>query len=214
VNADGTGEVTRLTDSPESQLASSWSPNGKFIAFQANRGAKGYDLMILPMEGDDVRGWKPGTAREFLATPATELSPMFSPNGRWIMYRSTEAGGRLEVYVRPFLGSGGPWRISTEGGTHPLWSSAHELLFAEDARVMFARYSEVGHSFNVDKPQIWSPIGYRAVGLGSVGAPYDLHPDGERLAIRAARDQTVVNDRVVFVSNFFEYLRAIAPAEK
>ena len=39
VNADGTGDVTRLTDSPESQIPWSWHPSGKFLAFHANRGA-------------------------------------------------------------------------------------------------------------------------------------------------------------------------------
>ena len=33
VNADGTGEVTRLTDSPDDQFAFSWHPGGKFLAF-------------------------------------------------------------------------------------------------------------------------------------------------------------------------------------
>jgi hypothetical protein len=67
VNADGTGEVTRLTDSPESQTqGSSWHPSGKFLAFQASRGTTGSDLMILPVEGDATRGWTPGTPTVFL----------------------------------------------------------------------------------------------------------------------------------------------------
>jgi serine/threonine-protein kinase len=46
-NADGTGEVTRLTDSPESQTPRSWHPSGKFLAFHASGGATRNDLMIL-----------------------------------------------------------------------------------------------------------------------------------------------------------------------
>ena len=39
--------------------------------------------------------------------------------------------------------------------------------------------------------------------------------DGKRLAIIAAADQAgVVQDKVVFVSNFFEHLRKIAPGKK
>src|SRR4029079_5422161 len=37
VNADGTGEVTRLTDSPASQSPRSWDPSGRFLAFTAVR---------------------------------------------------------------------------------------------------------------------------------------------------------------------------------
>ena len=37
VNADGTGEVTRLTDSPEDAVrGSSWHPSGRFLAFHAD----------------------------------------------------------------------------------------------------------------------------------------------------------------------------------
>jgi hypothetical protein len=39
-----------------------------------------------------------------------------------------------------------------------------------------------------------------------------LHPDGKRLAVAGAQDQgTAVQDKVVFVFNFADYLRRIAP---
>ena len=76
VNADGTGEPTRLTDSPNQQQPVSWHPSGKFLAFHESRGGStGMDLMMLPMEGDAVRGWTPGTPTVFLATPAIEVLP-------------------------------------------------------------------------------------------------------------------------------------------
>jgi len=213
-NADGTGEVTRLTDSPDVQVASSWHPSGKFLAFQQPRRETGWDLMILPMEGDATRGWKPGAPTLLLGTPGAEVMPMFSPDGRWIAYFSNEAGGgSFDVYVRPFPGPGGKWRVSTQTGLFPHWSpTAHELLFLSQGQVMTAPYSVVGDSFRVDKPQVWSPTHY--IGLGT-NNPYDIHPDGKRLAIIAAQDQgAVARDKVVFVSNFFDYLNKIAPAKK
>ena len=61
--------------------------------------------MILPMEGDAAKGWTAGTPTVFLGTPATEVGPMFSPDGRVVAYFSTEAGGTSDdVYVRPFPG--------------------------------------------------------------------------------------------------------------
>jgi Tol biopolymer transport system component len=211
VNADGTGKATRLTDSRESQVALSWHPSGKFLVLSAVRDATGSDLMILPMEGDAARGWTPGTPTAFLRTPAIEFVPMFSPDGRWIAYTSNEAGGAFEIYVRPFPGPGGVWRVSTDGGVYPRWSAtAHELLFVNQAqnKVMIAPYSVAGDSFRADTPQVWSPTS-----LSNLGAnfPYDLHPDGKRLALAAARDEaSVVQDKVVFVFNFADYLRKIA----
>ena len=55
VNADGTGEVTRLTDSPASQYVRSWHPSGRFLVFDN----AGHDQFILPMERDAARGWTP-----------------------------------------------------------------------------------------------------------------------------------------------------------
>ena len=215
VNADGTGEVTRLTESSDIQSPASWDPTGRFLAFDARRGASGIDLMILPMEGDAARGWTPGTPTVFLSTPAYEAGPMFSPDGRWIAYISNEAGGRNDVYVRPFPGPGGKWRISTEGGGFPHWSVAtHELLFVDPAhhKVMVAPYAVVGDSFRADRPQLWSPTSVHDL-IGNY--TYDVHPDGKRLAVEAAQDQeTVVQNKVVFVFNFFDYLRKIAPGTK
>jgi Tol biopolymer transport system component len=112
----------RLTDSPEDQFANSWHQSGKFLAFTATRGATSLDLMVLPMEGNASRGLTPGKPTVFLSTPTIEAYPMFSPDGRWIAYASNEAGS-FDVYVRPFPGPGGTWRISTGGGTLPHWSA-------------------------------------------------------------------------------------------
>ena len=210
--------MTRLTESPNFQYAGSWHPSGKFLVFTAFGDTTGADLMMLPMEGDAVRGWAPGKPAVFLRTPADEMAPMFSPDGRWIAYQSNEAGGGTsDVYVRPFPGPGGRWRVSTEGGVYPHWSTAvNELLFASlnEGRVMFTPYAVAGESFLADKPQVWSPTGIRLAGF-LTGSPYDLHPDGKRLAAAAGRDQgDVSQDKVVLVFNFLDYLRKIAPPAK
>lgn len=102
VNANGTGEVTRLTDSPENQNAQSWHPSSRFLAFHGASG--GRDLMILSLEIDAGRGLLPGKPTVFLGMPSTEVFPMFSPDGRWIAYASNEAGNTFDIYVRPFPG--------------------------------------------------------------------------------------------------------------
>ena len=76
---------------------------------------------------------------------------------------------------------------------------------------MVAPYAVVGDSFRADKPRLWSPTPIRGNGSDS---PYDLHPDGNRLAVVANPDQGVAHDRVVFMFNFFDYLRKIAPVKK
>lgn len=117
--SDGSGEAQRLTRSQHSQWPVSWHPSGKFLAFEEHLVGtsldKNWDLMILPVEGDEASGWKPGTPTAFLDSPSEEMQPNFSPDGRWLAYQSNETG-RYEVYVRPFRGRGEGWRISTSGG--------------------------------------------------------------------------------------------------
>ena len=52
VNANGTGEVTGLVESNDTQVAGSWHPSGEFLAFHNVHG-NDQDLMILPMHRDE-----------------------------------------------------------------------------------------------------------------------------------------------------------------
>jgi serine/threonine-protein kinase len=204
--SDSTGEIQRLTDSPNSQLPGSWHPSGKFLAFQEQTGS-GFDLMILPMEGNESSGWKPGKPVPFLSTPATETDPMFSPDGRWIAYSSPESG-TLDVYVQPFPGPGGKWQISSGGGQLPTWSRTRNEMFYRslDNRIMEVSYTVEGNSFKAEKPKTWSD---------RVLIPrhrFDLHPDGNRFAVALAdAGVQAPAEKVVFVFNFFEEVRRIAP---
>jgi dipeptidyl aminopeptidase/acylaminoacyl peptidase len=207
---DGTGDVQRLTESKNSQYAASWHASGKFLAFFESNPQTSNDLMILPIEGDEATGWKPGKATAFLNTPANELEPMFSPDGRWLAYASNESG-RQEVFVRPFPGPGGKWQISTGGGFGATWSrTKSELLYGTpDRQVMVASYSVAGDSFRADKPRLWSETHFLTL---TRNRSFDLHPDGERLAVAAVPEQTATKqDKVVFVFNFFDELRRLAP---
>ncbi len=51
-------------------------------------------------------------------------------------------------------------------------------------------------------------------GSSGFNAAYDLHPDGTRVATSVVSEQGGVQDKVVFVFNFADYLRTIAPGTK
>ena len=55
LRADLTGDVVRLTNSPESQTPVSWHPSGKFLAFHQTSNRTNPDIWILPMEGDEIQ---------------------------------------------------------------------------------------------------------------------------------------------------------------
>ena len=209
--ADGTGDTQRLTESINNQLPASWHPSGKFLAFEEVNAAASSDLMILPMEGDELSGWKPGRPTVFLHSTFQAHEPMFSPDGRWLAYSSNEAG-RSEVYVRPFPGPGGKSLISTGGGSLPTWSrTKHELFYALNGQIMVVPYAVEGDAFRAEKPRLWSEGRFVTRGLTRM---FDLHPDGERFAIAAQGPGGAKQDHVTFIFNFFDELRRIAPATR
>lgn len=78
---------------------------------------------------------------------------------------------------------------------------------------MAAPYAVAGESFRADTPQVWSPTSIQ--GSTGTNTAYDLHPDGTRVATDVAQEQgSSVQDHVVFVFNFADYLRKIAPGIK
>jgi hypothetical protein len=170
--------------------------------------------MILPVEGDEVSGWKPGKPTVLLNSPFAELEAMFSPDGRWLAYVSLESG-QAEVYVQPFPGPGGKRLISNGGGNFPVWSLTRRELFYNTpaAQIMVASYTVDGDSFRADKPRLWSAA--RHV-MRPGRRMFDVHPDGERIALAAmAETQTETRpDKVVFIFNFFHELRQIAPVTR
>ena len=75
---------------------------------------------------------------------------------------------------------------------------------------MTVSYTATGGIFRADKPRVWAPG--RSLARPRLRT-YALHPDGNRVAI-AGRDETqppARQDKVVFVFNFFDELRRLAP---
>jgi Tol biopolymer transport system component len=212
--ADRTGAATRLTTSRNPQYPASWDPDGKYLFFYESNPQTGDDLMILPMEGDEVSGWKAGIPEVLLNTPADEIEPMVSPDGRWLAYARTESGFQA-VYVRPVHGSGPGKPISPGGGTFPAWSQKrHELFFQSttDRKIMVVPYSVEGDEFRPGPSRVWSDTQYVPRQQRSIG----LDPNGERFAVATvAQDQVQAKqDKVVFIFNFFDELRRLAPLTK
>jgi serine/threonine protein kinase/Tol biopolymer transport system component len=180
--SSGAGTEEVLLEDNVDKYPESWSPDGRFILYAtggSTASTTGSDLFVLPLSGDR----KPFP---FLNTQFNEGQGQFSPDGRWIAYRSDESG-RGEVYVAPFPGAGGKWQISTGGGIYPRWrrDGTEILYFAPDNRLMAATVNGKGGSFEVGvvKPLFGTraPIGFRY--------PYDVSGDGQRFLISTLPEQ-------------------------
>ena len=120
--ADGTGAITRLTESPNTQYPTSVSPDGTRLVFTDFAVPAGADVMQLRLDGTHA-------VTPLVQTPFTERNGEVSPDGRWLAYEANDSG-RVEIYVRPFPDvTSGHWQVSTDGGTRPLWARNGQELF-------------------------------------------------------------------------------------
>ncbi len=99
-----------------------------------------------------------------------------------------------------------------------MWSrTANELFFASSPglRLTAVHYSVQGDVFRADKPSVVSETRF-AVRPRPPSRDVALHPDGRRFAIApvATVETSRPLDKVVFVFNFLDELRRIAPPAK
>jgi serine/threonine-protein kinase len=150
-----------------------------------------------------------------LRTSADELVPAFSPDGRWIAYRSDESGSN-EIYVRPFPASTPrKWPISSGGGLYAIWAKNGRELFYEtaDRRIMVVDYNARGNVFEPGKPRLWSDRQIFYPGLLNL----DLAPDGKRFAVLTMPDDSGAEKtsmHVVMLEHFFDEMRRRVPAPR
>lgn len=87
-----------------------------------------------------------------------------------------------------------------------------ELTYWSGEQIGVASCVVQGDSLRAEKPRAWSP-GRVPVLAGR--AWFDPHPDGRRIAVVTAAEETEVRqDKVVFITKFFDEIRRIAPSAK
>jgi serine/threonine-protein kinase len=211
IRSDGASAPQTLFESKTLTVPWSISPDGKHLAYHVLDADTQGDLWTAALDTSNPAQPKLGAPEPFLRTTATELAPVFSPDGRWIAYRSNESGTN-EIYVRPYPGPGGKALISTGGALYALWSRQRHELFYEtgDYRIMVVDYTVEGDTFVPGKPRLWSD--YRLPYPGVLNLA--LHPDGKRFAVFEAPPSAEGEKgsvHVTFLLNFFDELRRRVP---
>ncbi|HLN01698.1 MAG TPA: protein kinase, partial [Bryobacteraceae bacterium] len=212
IRSDGSGEPQQILAALSNATPYSFSPDGRRLAGHNSNPETGYDIWTATLDTSDPDHPKAGKPEPFLATRANEMVPVFSPDGRWIAYRSNETGTD-EVYVRPFPAvRGGKWQISTGGGLYGIWSNNGRELFYEtaDSRIMVVEYTVDGDSFVPGKPRVWSEKQIFYAGSSNL----TLAPDGKRFAVFAIPEAAAPGKgsvHVTFLLNFFDELRRRIP---
>ena len=181
--ADGTMAEELLYADGAEKVATSWSPDGKYLLFFRIDPATQRDIWVLPLEGGPAGA--PGKPFPWLATPFNERFPKFSPDGRWVAYESDDSQ-RFEIYVAPFRGKGGTRQISVGGGMYPRWRADGKEIFYVGANgtLMAAEVSSKGASLEVAAIR---PLGIPVI-TGRVYL-YDVSSDGQRFLVATPMEQ-------------------------
>jgi len=204
---DGTGAVERLTQSENSQYASAFSGDGKYLVYRETRAQSGGDLRIHSVDAE-------GLSEPLLVTDFDERNAELSPNDRWLAYES-DASGQYEIYVRPFPNvEEGSWQISNGGGTRPLWARDGSELFYLDSsgRLMSVPVRIEEASFDFGNLEVVMEQPYFA-STGPPGRTYDVSPDGTRfLMFKEGGGATETSPpELILVQNWVEELKRLVP---
>jgi eukaryotic-like serine/threonine-protein kinase len=232
--------LTRFTFDPGPNREAVWTPDGRRLAFSAQR-ERSEDISWQSADGTGAPepltkganlvplGFSPDGKRLLVQGPQNILivnldgdhrtEPLFrmrernagiSPDGRWIAYESDESG-LPEIYVRPFPEiNGGRWQISVGGGTRPAWSRNGRELFY---------YIHPGKlmGVSIQPGSIFTASNPQVIFEGEylepvAGRNYDVSPDGKRfLMIKGAQlDKAATPNQLVVVLNWTEELKRLA----
>ncbi|HEU4828228.1 MAG TPA: LpqB family beta-propeller domain-containing protein, partial [Gemmatimonadales bacterium] len=183
IAADGSGPARALPSTELQPWEVDFTPDGRSLLVRTAGGPGSRDVWLVPRDGASA-------PVGLLTTPADEVSPAVSRDGRRMAYVSNESG-RAEVYVRAFPGMGGRHQVSLEGGTEPAWSRDGRELYYRSAGALYAAAVRAGDGFEIVsrtrlfvEPEYASDMTHRY---------YDVTPDGRFVMVRDLEGGSLMN---------------------
>ena len=208
--ADGAGAAEQLTESPNLQVPTGISSDGRTLIFTEASAKTGSDIMQLTL--NDTRLVSALVQSEF-----TERNGTISPDGHWLAYESNENSSQFEIFVRPFPDvNRGRWQVSAAGGTRPVWArSGRELIYVSPSGALMAAGVARGPTWAATTPAVVVKEGYM-VTPGNPGRTYDVSPDGQRFLMikdRSAGNQTAAPAGLIVIEHWVEELKRLVPTK-
>ena len=192
------GDETLMLSSSDNKAPTDSSGDGRYLLYASQNAQTGVtQLNAMPLDG---------TTKPLAAIPTrhSEDGGQFSPDGRWIAYRSNESG-RREIYVRPFPGPGRAWPVSTRGGSQVRWRhDGKELFFiGADGSLMAASIAlhTDEQTVTVGAPVPLFRTGFHG-GEGFDTPQYSVSSDGQRFLMNVDADEDAGASPITIVQNW------------
>ena len=178
--SNGSGREQLLLEAQGDVFAEDWSVDGRFLLYTNldPSDKSGASIWVLPM----LDGHTP---HRLFYSAADDRYPHFSPNGRWVAYRSNETG-RNQIYVIPFEHDGSKRQISSNGGDRPVWRpDGRELYYlSSDGELMAVGVQGDGSDVTFTAPEVL----FKFSVLGGYGERLVAAADGRRFLALVSRD--------------------------
>ena len=172
------------------------SPDGGSLSLTRLSSESSADIYIASLTGAHA-------PRLWLKTPGYDGGGKWSPDGRLMVYSSTESG-QNEVYLQAYPGPGIRRQVSVDGGSHPIWNrDGREIFYRRDASLFAVKVTRTGDDVSLSHPE---QLFERLYGFGQgISIPnYDVSADGRAFAMVKDSGATRVN----VVLNWFAELEA------
>ena len=126
--ADGSSQAVKVALTPRPSFPVSFGPHDEQLI---TSGVAGDDSRII-----DLR--KASEPEILHLSSSYSYGGLISPDGRYIMYGSTETRA-LEIFVRSFPDLKGKWQVSVGGGLSPVWApDGKQIYYVSTVGIMMA----------------------------------------------------------------------------
>jgi serine/threonine-protein kinase len=219
IRADGGGSSTLVVASPSNLVPGVWTPDGRHLLYYVTPVASPQAAPAIWAQDVSSKS----APRRIAGALGNAGGVDVSPDGRWIVYQSSESG-QFQIYVDAFPGPGPRYQVSTDGGGSPIWrADGSEILYLASARDAQEQILGEGRgAADADVRVMAVPVAAQAtvtfgtprqlfVGRYGINGPargYDVSRDGQRfLLLKPLERRPHVVTEMIVVQNWTAELK-------